>query len=188
MNIDETQKKHYTLENESQTILFAQCLARAYQSCFSSHQGLVVYLKGDLGAGKSFFSRAFIQFFLPQQKVKSPTYTLVESYQAPFTAIHHFDLYRLGDPEELEYLAIRELLMEPFIALIEWPQKGEGVLPDADLLIELQHLNGLEQSNTESVHAFDAVLDSDARGVTFSADTARGGEIFKRILFEMSEK
>jgi len=161
--------QHYTLENESETRLFAQKTAQVIQELFSLNSGLVVYLQGDLGAGKSFFSRAFIQYFLPQQKVKSPTYTIVESYQASLMTIHHFDLYRLSDPEELEYLAIRDLLTEPFIALVEWPQKGEGVLPSANILIELKHVNGAEENNF------------DARLITLSAGSRGGAEILKAI-------
>lgn len=161
--------QHYTLENESETRLFAQKIAQVIQQLFSANVGLVVYLQGDLGAGKSFFSRAFIQYFLPLQKVKSPTYTVVESYQAPLVTIHHFDLYRLSDPEELEYLAIRDLLIEPFIALVEWPQKGEGVLPSADVLIEFQHVDAI------------SVSDYDKRLVSLSAGSIGGGEMLKAI-------
>lgn len=135
---------HYTLENELDTRRFAQILAQVYQEECVIKRGLVIYLQGDLGAGKSFFSRAFIQFFLPQQKVKSPTYTIVESYQTRVNTVHHFDLYRLSDPEELEYLAIRDLLTPPFVALIEWAEKGIGVLPNADILIKLQHADEID--------------------------------------------
>lgn len=103
--------------------------------------GLVVYLDGDLGAGKTSFSRAFIQEFLPGQRVKSPTYTLVESYLTPSVTLYHFDLYRLCEPEELEYIGIRDLLVSPFIALIEWPSKGQGALPKADLELSLTVLS-----------------------------------------------
>lgn len=161
--------EHYTLENEAETVLFAQKMAQATQDVFCSSYGWVVYFQGDLGAGKSFFSRAFIQCFLPQQKVKSPTYTIVESYQAPLATIHHFDLYRLSDPEELEYLAIRDLLMPPFIALVEWPQKGKGVLPSADIVIELQHVSAAKES------------DFDTRLLSLSSESVKGDDILKAI-------
>nr|WP_232023574.1 tRNA (adenosine(37)-N6)-threonylcarbamoyltransferase complex ATPase subunit type 1 TsaE [Thiomicrorhabdus aquaedulcis] len=80
-----------------------------------------------------------MQNFLPGQKVKSPTYTLVESYSFLNIKVHHFDLYRLCDAEELEYLAIRDLLTADFIALVEWPQKGSPNLPSADVLIAFEH-------------------------------------------------
>ncbi len=140
-------KNQFTLADEQATIQLAQAFALACESSNALNTGLVVYLKGDLGAGKSFFSRAFIQSFLPEQKVKSPTYTIVESYNASNVTIHHFDLYRLCDPEELEYLAIRDLLMGSFVALVEWPQKGEPIFPDADVVIELQHPQGFESEN-----------------------------------------
>ncbi|VAW49728.1 tRNA threonylcarbamoyladenosine biosynthesis protein TsaE [hydrothermal vent metagenome] len=173
-------EQHYTLENELATTLFAQSLARAYQQQQAENKALVIYLQGDLGAGKSFFSRAFIQYFLPEQKVKSPTYTIVESYQASESTMHHFDLYRLSDPEELEYLAIRDLLTEPFVALVEWPQKGEGVLPNADILMTLQHANEVEW-----------LLDSasfDTRVVTLSAYSKGGEKILAALKSFMSEK
>lgn len=122
---------------------FAQAIAQYWQA--TSGKPLMIYLKGDLGAGKSFFSRAFIQYFLPGQKVKSPTYTLVETYHCEAFEVHHFDLYRLCEPEELEYLGIRDLLHHASIALVEWPSKALGVLPKADIEIELVHL---EQGRT----------------------------------------
>lgn len=133
-----------SLPTEAEGQKFAQALA---QSCLKSNvfdQGVVLYLLGDLGAGKSFTVRHFIQYFAPNQKVKSPTYTLVESYplnvEGKMGAMmaHHFDLYRLCDPEELEFLGIRDLLTPPYAALIEWPQKGEPYTPQADLELNLQ--------------------------------------------------
>lgn len=114
------------------------------------HNGLVIYLEGNLGAGKSFFTRALIQSFLPGQKVKSPTYTLVETYEGPLGEIHHFDLYRLCDPEELEFLGIRDLLKTHFLSLVEWPSKGEGVLQGADLVIQLQYASELGEGEGRS--------------------------------------
>jgi tRNA threonylcarbamoyladenosine biosynthesis protein TsaE len=127
------------LLDESQTIDFSGVVARLVANVNGFEKGLIFYLNGDLGAGKSFFSRAFVQHFIPGQKVKSPTYTIVESYNFSINAIHHLDLYRLCDPEELEYLAIRDLFKENFIALIEWPQKGAPILPTADVEFEFQY-------------------------------------------------
>uniref|UniRef100_Q31GP6 tRNA threonylcarbamoyladenosine biosynthesis protein TsaE n=1 Tax=Hydrogenovibrio crunogenus (strain DSM 25203 / XCL-2) TaxID=317025 RepID=Q31GP6_HYDCU len=128
------------LETEADTKQLAHVFAQLCDQLKTFDSGWMIYLKGDLGAGKSFFSRAFVQSFLPGQKVKSPTYALVENYQTPLGTIQHFDLYRLCDPEELEFLAIRDLLTPPFVALVEWPSKGEGVLPQADVLVELNVL------------------------------------------------
>ncbi len=104
-----------------------------------STKGWVIFLEGDLGAGKSYFSRALIQTFLPKQKVKSPTYTLVESYPVPLGDINHFDLYRLCDPEELGFLGARDLFADGFLSLIEWPSKGQGELPKPDLEIAFSY-------------------------------------------------
>ncbi len=134
-------KSQFYLTDETQTRILAESLASLVKEENLFLSGLMVYLKGDLGSGKSFFSRSFIQSFIPEQKVKSPTYTLFESYSVDEGVIQHFDLYRLDDPEELEFLAIRELLDGSFVALVEWPEKGAGVLPKADITLRLTRLN-----------------------------------------------
>ncbi|WP_319381655.1 tRNA (adenosine(37)-N6)-threonylcarbamoyltransferase complex ATPase subunit type 1 TsaE [Thiomicrorhabdus sp.] len=130
-------KREFVLDDSAATQAVAQAFARACEGQNLAESGLMVYLQGELGAGKSCFSRAFIQAFLPGQKVKSPTYTLIESYSYFKFMIHHLDLYRLCDPEELEYLAVRELFSGNFIALVEWPSKGRPILPASDVSIEL---------------------------------------------------
>ncbi len=124
------------LLDESESIEFARIVASLVEQDKAFDDGMIFYLHGDLGTGKSFFSRAFVQYFLPGQKVKSPTYTIVESYNFSTNTIHHLDLYRLCDPEELEYLAIRDLLKKNYVALVEWPQKGAPILPKADVKFE----------------------------------------------------
>jgi tRNA threonylcarbamoyladenosine biosynthesis protein TsaE len=94
---------------------------------------IVFYLQGDLGAGKTTFARAFIQALGYQGYVKSPSYGLLESYEAGGMSILHLDLYRIEDPEELDYLALRDLYNENTILLVEWPDKGRFHLPAADL-------------------------------------------------------
>lgn len=125
------------LADEQATIAFAKQCAAVFK------QGGLVFLQGTLGAGKTTFSRGLIQALGHHGAVKSPTYTLVETYELPTVTVCHFDLYRLGDPEELEFIGIREYLNQGALCLVEWPEKGQGVLPSADLTLNLcDHASG----------------------------------------------
>jgi len=106
---------------------------------------LVVYLQGDLGAGKTTFARALIQGLGYPGRVKSPTYGLLESYQAGGFDFLHLDLYRIENPAELEYLAIRDQFSRNGILLIEWPEKALSALPPADIRLIFAE-NGLDRS------------------------------------------
>jgi len=95
----------------------------------------VVYLHGDLGAGKTTLVRGTLRALGYEGAVRSPTYTLLERYELGGKVIVHFDLYRLADPEELHALGLRELLEEAAMLFFEWPERGEGLLPPATLTL-----------------------------------------------------
>ncbi len=99
----------------------------------------IIYLEGDLGVGKTTLVRGFLRELGHQGSVKSPSYTLLELYEIAGRLYYHLDLYRLVDPEELEYLGIRDLLQEQAVLLVEWPDRGGGGLPKADLRVVIHY-------------------------------------------------
>ncbi|MEP6484878.1 MAG: tRNA (adenosine(37)-N6)-threonylcarbamoyltransferase complex ATPase subunit type 1 TsaE [Rudaea sp.] len=101
-------------------------------------EGGVIHLVGPLGAGKTTFARALLTALGVGSRVKSPTYSLIESYAVGALGIQHLDLYRIADPEEIEWLGLRDFA-DPQLWLIEWPERAHGAIPAADLVVRLAH-------------------------------------------------
>ncbi len=99
--------------------------------------GAMVFLVGELGTGKTTLARGILQGYGHVGMVTSPTYTLLETYTLPSHTVHHFDLYRMDTPAELENIGIRDLLDGEAVALVEWPVRGQGVLPPPDIQIDI---------------------------------------------------
>ena len=98
----------------------------------------VIFLQGPLGAGKTTLIRGLLQGLGYDSAVKSPTYTLVETYALPTHTIYHWDMFRIKDPEELEFMGIRDYSQEPAWWLVEWPEQVVEMLPKADLTITIE--------------------------------------------------
>ncbi len=132
------------LADEAATLAVGKQLAQVLASVSTAKQdvsALVVFLQGTLGAGKTTLSRSLLRALGEQGAVKSPTYTLAEPYELDCGAIYHFDLYRLADPEELEYMGAQEYFDSAYLCLVEWPERGQGMLPRADVQVVLEKNN-----------------------------------------------
>ena len=119
------------LADETATLDFGRGLAERLRP------GQLIFLEGQLGAGKTTLVRGILRAFGHTGAVKSPTYTLLEPYEIGDLLIYHFDLYRIGDSEELDYIGIDELMDSNAIKLVEWPERGAERLPQADMIIRL---------------------------------------------------
>lgn len=130
--------------------------------------GGIIHLEGELGAGKTTFARALLKAMGVGERVKSPTYSLIESYRVDDVDIHHLDLYRIADSGELEWLGLDDLLATPALILVEWPERGGSALPPADVRILLAHAG-----EKRSLHALArSVRGTDWLSVWPSADSA----------------
>lgn len=124
------------LVSEQDTAALAERLASAL-ALQSSQQCCVLALQGELGAGKTFFARALLRSQKVSGAVKSPTYTLIEPYQCDLGLVLHMDLYRLADPEEMEFLGLDDQMAEARLVMVEWPSRATGYLPPIDLSLTL---------------------------------------------------
>ena len=122
-----------TLEAEASTLALGAAFARA-----GLRRG-AVFLRGELGTGKTTFVRGFLRELGTPGMIRSPTYTLVEEYRAGGLEVRHYDLYRLGSPEELEFLGLRDHLLAGSLCFFEWPERGIGMLPEPVLEVRLGH-------------------------------------------------
>jgi len=123
----------YALADENATLALGRRFADVLRD------GLVVYLHGELGAGKTSFARALLQALGVGERIKSPTYSLVEQYRAGERSAWHLDLYRIADPGELEWLGLDALADPAAVVLVEWPERGRGALPAPDVELELAY-------------------------------------------------
>jgi tRNA threonylcarbamoyladenosine biosynthesis protein TsaE len=121
------------LPDEAATVALARRLAPALID------GGVLYLRGELGTGKTTFARALLRALGVGERVKSPTYSLLERYVVNGRDAFHLDLYRIADAGELEWLGLDELDAPGTIVLVEWPERGRGALPAPDLEVVLEH-------------------------------------------------
>lgn len=146
----------FNIPNEEAMLRFGAQLAAL------ASPGLVIFLYGDLGAGKTTFTRGFLRGLGHKGTVKSPTYTLVEPYELAGKTVYHFDLYRLNQPNELDHMGIQDYFSKDSICLIEWPERGTGYLPKPDLSCYIE-------------------MDSEGRLCRIEAQSARGKTILQQI-------
>ena len=139
--------REWSLPDEAATAALAARVADVLDD------GLVLYLHGSLGAGKTSFARALLTALGVGERVKSPTYSLVEGYMAANRPAWHLDLYRIADPGELEWLGLDALADPAALVLVEWPERGAGALPAADLELRLDYA---EQGRHALLRAFTA--------------------------------
>jgi len=149
------------LANPGATEKLGQALASAMTP------GLVIYLEGDLGAGKTTLARALLSAMGHQGAVKSPTYAIVEVYVISRLYFYHFDFYRFTSPEEFFDAGLDEYFRQDAICLVEWPEKAVGCVPKADVRL------GLSIPSTQA---------EESRVIAFSASSEEGERCLKQCL------
>ncbi|MEO5702696.1 MAG: tRNA (adenosine(37)-N6)-threonylcarbamoyltransferase complex ATPase subunit type 1 TsaE [Gammaproteobacteria bacterium] len=152
-------------------IITTEAAMEALGACVATacaDRGGLIYLQGELGAGKTTLVRGLLHGLGHQGPVKSPTFTLVEPYELGTRRVYHFDLYRVNDADELEAIGVRDYFTTDSLCLIEWPARGAGLLPQADLKIEIRYAEV-------------------GRHVKFQAATASGGQMLARLMGKNQE-
>lgn len=128
-----TAERRFVLADPAATEALGAALAKA------SPPGCVIYLEGELGAGKTTLARGFLRGLGHEDRVKSPTYSLLEPYETPAGRVIHLDLYRLADPDEAAWLGIEDHVGGEARLLVEWAEHGAAWLPAPDLVVRLAH-------------------------------------------------
>jgi tRNA threonylcarbamoyladenosine biosynthesis protein TsaE len=128
----------FFIPNEQDMLRLGICLAKAILATPNYSNPTLIFLCGQLGAGKTTLVRGFLQGLGYQQRVKSPTYTLVETYDIDNQIIYHFDFYRIQHANELNFIGLTDYLQDKAISLIEWPEQAAGILPTPDLIFSIK--------------------------------------------------
>ncbi|MDO4905564.1 MAG: tRNA (adenosine(37)-N6)-threonylcarbamoyltransferase complex ATPase subunit type 1 TsaE [Lautropia sp.] len=144
--------QHYPLADERQTDRWGRALAVALSEQSLGKQAFVITLQGDLGAGKTTLVRSILQKLGVEERIKSPTFALVEFYNPSNYPAYHFDLYRFSSPEQWFDAGFDDIFAGPGLMLVEWPDKARGAMPAADLDIQIQ-LTGQEDAREIVAHA-----------------------------------
>ena len=135
--------------NENETIAAGEELAQEISKIIAD-RSIVIFLEGELGAGKTTFTKGILKGFKYKELVKSPTYNIVEIHETDKYRVFHFDLYRISEPIELEEIGIEEYLKElKSVSIFEWPKNGEAALPPPDFHVQISYKDTDQNSKRE---------------------------------------